>query len=121
MNDDYISRKDVLKALSGLLKDIKENQIGDGASPYLDGIWKGEQACAIEAILRIKKLAAADVKPVVRGKWDDQSVEAYRRCSECGCYIECNNPFLFGIGKCNFCPNCGADMRGEKGNDKENL
>ena len=114
--NDYIRKKDVLAALNGLLKDINENRIGDGASPYLDGIWKGEKACAIEAILRILKLPAEDVNPVVRGTWDDTSVASYRRCSECGCYIECRTPFLFGIGKNNYCPNCGADMRGEENN-----
>ena len=112
--NDYISRKDVLEALSGLLKDINDNQIGDGASPYLDGIWKGEKACVIEAALRIKKLPAEDVNPAVRGTWvihnelvknellDENEVYV---CSACRAQRTKR--------KYNFCPNCGADMRGE--------
>lgn len=111
--NDYISRKDVLAALSGFLKDIKENQIGDGASPYLDGIWKGEEACVIEAALRIKKLPATNVKPVVRGTWiihnglvknellDENEVYVCSACME-----------QRTKRKYNFCPYCGADMRG---------
>lgn len=111
---DYISKKDVLAALSGLLKDINDNQIGDGASPYLDGIWKGEKACVIEAALRIKKLPAEDVNPVVRGTWiihnglvknellDENEVYVCSACRE-----------QRTKRKYNFCPYCGADMRGE--------
>lgn len=45
-------------------------------------------------------IPAADVRPVVRGKWETDTCHVY--CSICGEYE--NN-------KSNFCPNCGADMR----------
>ena len=58
---------------------------------------------------RIKQLPAADVRPVVRGKWepvvaaneDGSPYQAGIRCSEC-CH--------FDVWEFNFCPNCGANM-----------
>ena len=52
---------------------------------------------------------AADVRPVVRGKWepvvaaneDGSPYQAGIRCSEC-CH--------FDVWEFNFCPNCGANM-----------
>ena len=54
----------------------------------------------------LKKLPAADVRPVVRGKWTlSGGSYAVVQCSEC------NSQFL--IWRTNFCPDCGADMREE--------
>lgn len=55
----------------------------------------------------IFELAAADVRPVVRGRWkrvDPRSTVVTFRCSECNYYAHMNAT--------NFCPNCGADMSG---------
>lgn len=123
---DYISRKDALAALSGLLKDIKEHPIGNGEDAYKDGFWEGEKACAIEAILRIKALPAEDVKPVVRGEWYDWNrYEAAQKvkldcdgnvtysafCSVCGDWLTASDEYAV---RGRFCPNCGADMREEE-------
>ena len=63
----------------------------------------------------IENAAEVDVRENRHGEWDDVSVSFYRKCSECGCCVEWDKrPFLFGDGEYNFCPNCGADMRGEK-------
>ena len=48
-------------------------------------------------------IPAADVRPVVRGKWIINGWSI--RCSEC----RYDMPFSVR----NFCPNCGADMREE--------
>ena len=56
---------------------------------------------AIQEALR--NLPAADVRPVVRGKWIRNGWSL--RCAECGYDM----PFSVR----NFCPNCGADMREE--------
>ena len=42
------------------------------------------------------------------GRWDDTLWE----CSECGC-LHRDNVFCIS-GDFNFCPNCGADMRGDE-------
>ena len=64
----------------------------------------------------INSIPAADVRPVVRGKWVDNKVAFYLGCSECGCYLEyAVDTFLDYGDHYNFCPNCGADMRAEEG------
>lgn len=43
------------------------------------------------------------------GEWIPQDeYEAYNKCSNCGIVIDNDFPIWR-----NFCPNCGADMRGE--------
>ena len=60
------------------------------------------RACEIDDVLNdVEDFPAADVRPVVRGKW-----KVYNNtyiCSSCG------QPVSFW--QSNFCPNCGADMR----------
>lgn len=53
---------------------------------------------------KIESIPAADVRPVVRGKWVDESIKGVRyHCSVC------QGRFDYTW---HFCPNCGADMRG---------
>lgn len=53
----------------------------------------------------------ADVKPVVRGEWIELGICYY--CSICN--GEVVNTDLLGYAQdFDFCPHCGADMRGEK-------
>lgn len=59
----------------------------------------------------LDEIPAADVRPVIRGKWvsaNEQSnggtVYCFSCCSECGRKTATNT---------DFCPNCGADMREE--------
>jgi len=56
------------------------------------------------------KYEAADMRPVVRGKWEHLTMDKHSQtCSACRTiyYNILDYPF-------NFCPNCGADMREEK-------
>ena len=65
--------------------------------------------------IAIRRIPAADVRPVVRGHYvgeydgyaDGNPVYDMWYCSECGCCFEewDEEPTY------NFCPNCGADMR----------
>lgn len=55
----------------------------------------------------IRKQPAADVRPIVRGEWENEPVyddplTPYSTCKNCGKYVMAWN----------FCPNCGADNRG---------
>ena len=66
----------------------------------------------------IRELPAADVAPVVHGRWIDGAEDFTcgnhnAECSICRCYVSwdgCDEDF-------NYCPNCGAKMDG--GNDSE--
>lgn len=81
--DDYISRESALKA------------IYTSTAPALE----------------VKAIPAADVKPVVHGKWMKQPKDfdlcgvEYFACDKCG--FECQLTY-------NFCPNCGCSMRDEE-------
>ncbi len=61
-------------------------------------------------IIRIRNIPAADVRPVVRGKWKHKpGHDGEWLCGVCNHDLE----FIDGrtMGMPNFCPNCGADMR----------
>lgn len=60
----------------------------------------------------VKSMVAADVAPVVHGRWKKNWHNSligheYEECSVCGCMISDTEKFW----DCNYCPNCGADMR----------
>ena len=53
----------------------------------------------------INSIPAADVRPVVRGEWEYNPGDNIPYCSEC---------MMPQDSECNFCPNCGANMRGDQ-------
>ena len=64
----------------------------------------------------LNSIPAADVRPVVRGKWELSDDLCWHTCSECGADIDVSVGLLCYVDNeevCthNFCPNCGADMR----------
>lgn len=54
-----------------------------------------------------------------KGKWEEREVSSEKvidewqsaRCSVCGKYH--TTPYMYYFDNFSFCPNCGADMRGE--------
>ena len=84
--DDYISRKAVMDA-------YEEEQRRNGP-------WRFETL--------IESVPAADVCPVVRGRWRWVGQDRWNDCYECS---QCGK---MNADNSNFCPNCGADMREEK-------
>ena len=90
--DDYISRAAIIRAVEG--------------NPFVTDSVKSFVRCSA------RNIPTADVRPVVKGKWlpaytqpDGGTVYCFSCCSECG-HKMATNP--------NYCPNCGADMRGEE-------
>lgn len=57
----------------------------------------------------IQRTPAADVAPVVHGRWIVSHDEF------CACSI-CKYPFYVGWNQANYCPNCGARMDGGNNN-----
>lgn len=90
-----------------------------------------EKQAALDAILReppdahypswyaakIKMLPAADVVPVVHGRWLHSGYTDHLEVVKCS---ECNHEaFAISLYVCdgNYCPNCGARMDGGADND----
>ena len=75
------------------------------------GLTKGEKAISLDTVGTIKTLPSAEPK---RGKW----IKTARwgrvyYCNQCRNYLDFDGVNA-GRGSTNFCPNCGADMRGEQ-------
>ncbi len=61
----------------------------------------------------LKKLPPADVRPVVRGRWEPRDLTFGRSIYECSnCKLGLFVPAFNGKPGYPYCPNCGADMRG---------
>ena len=79
------------------------------------------EAALNAAIEEIRAIPAADVRPVVRGKWIDMG--DFISCSMCNATRLKEFESDYGKAKrldarTNFCPNCGADMREENEDEK---
>ena len=101
---EYIEREAALNASKIVYIEYLELD-GEG---YEEG---GAEVIPVVFKKDIAVLPAADVKPVVRGEWitaKDKGDCCYR-CSECGFM---RDAYLLDVA--NFCPNCGADMRGKQ-------
>lgn len=70
-----------------------------------------------QAVQIVEDFPAADVVPVVKSKWADNRVAFYRGCPECGAFVRADLDEVFlrdfpsAVGRLNYCPNCGTDMR----------
>ena len=73
-----------------------------------------EYAYAAEQLL--DEIPAADVAPVVHGRWIED--HDYLKCPECGVMVKRDFTFL-NIGNWNYCPNCGAKMDGGVDNETD--
>ena len=72
----------------------------------------------LDAMAHLREAPTADVREVKRGTWQEKQVfdgnciEEWQssKCSVCGRYHTI--PYLYYFRDDNYCPNCGADMRG---------
>ena len=62
-----------------------------------------------KAIKNIPKDIIADVAPVRHGRWIEQEKYTFGTMYDCSI---CDNRILDNGHSWNYCPNCGADMRG---------
>lgn len=90
---------------------IKRDVVMNGimGAKWMDG-YDGAMAMEIAA-----SAPAADVAPVVHGRWDDSGRYTFPggstavRCTECGCALTVSE---FRLNNWNYCPVCGAKMDG---------
>ena len=105
---DADALKDVIQQHDYPLSD-KLNSIGNGM--FTPGIF--------QAIDQMPAVSIDDVRSV--GKWEQKEVFSLAettieqmqsaRCSSCGKYH--TTPFSYYFSKYNYCPNCGARMKGD--------
>lgn len=104
---DYIDR-------IALMEDVDASVVfsGRGASAELRG--------ARKIIDRILRAPAADVRPVVRGEWKEKEdcVCKWTECSVYGGFPPFDGSLAGSRYRSNFCPYCGADMRGEADDER---
>ncbi len=68
-----------------------------------------------EAVSTVEEFLAADVVPVVHGRWDDSGRYTFPggstavRCTNCGCALTESE---YRLNNWNYCPVCGAKMDG---------
>lgn len=82
----------------------------------IDATYNDEPWMLVDILSAINDMPTVDAKPVVHGTWLYNRINSpdFRICDKCGC------PYRISKieSKYNYCPNCGADMRERKDNDK---
>lgn len=95
--DDVIYRKDAI--------DAANKTVGK----FIPIMLVSEENALLDCVREINQLPSAQKK----GHWidanPDEPLDPRQTCSECG-----NTEILHSA---NYCPNCGADMRGEENNE----
>lgn len=102
MSKEYIDREEVIKIL-------EQYDLSSGSTL---GCHSGAIECAISAI---EMLPAADVAPVVHGRWIEKTAHdrrQYFECSNCGKQENKHTAIRGG-----FCWNCGAKMDKEEADE----
>lgn len=103
--DDLISRQAAINAIV----DCTNCKTADELRAYvtkhtLDNGWTGGFVDALDAVEDLP--SAQPERP--KGKWITQEFGSWAECSEC------HELYDIPMAYSNFCPNCGADMRGEQ-------
>ena len=105
-NGDCISREAALQFVFDACSECMET------CEEFDGIYADCHQCMLESVkLKLRDLPAADVRPNVRGRWENN------HCSACGMmpmgdelWEDCDFDQPRFEWFMNYCPNCGAEM-----------
>ena len=99
---DYISRDELRKHLADCM-----------TAEFFDSDMK---KAVVGIDVYVENMPSADVQPVKHGEWKINSDGYYPYCSVCGTVADQLTKHLT-----KYCPNCGARMDGDKGNNVRNL
>ena len=106
MKDDLISRQDAISEIDAWIQLATDNEADMAIKEFLSFLKE-----------RIESLPSAEPKT---GRWIKATgmmppeFHGHHCCSECGNFANMEPPFGNREDLGRFCPNCGADMRGEK-------
>ena len=108
-SDDLISRRAAIDAL-GEAPEVWMDTPEEFASLNQ---WEMD-VTAIEAVPSVERPKGHWESKEVLSNADGEVIEEWQsaRCSNCGRYH--TTPYMYYFNKYNYCPNCGADMRGEQ-------
>ena len=116
--DDLISRRAAIDALDEQIEQCNKALGSFDISPKDEYAIKVERASLEAYKEQLENMPSAEPK---RGKWiycEDSTadcVDGYR-CDQCGLFVpwDYQHKSIDYIKDYNFCPNCGADMRGKQ-------
>lgn len=107
--DDYISRKVAIAYIREQSEECQKafEELGGESGIYADAY--------NDLAEDFYSIPAADVAPVVHGRWDDSGRYTFPggstavRCTNCGCALTESE---YHLNNWNYCPVCGAKMDG---------
>ena len=110
-------------AIDALAKEMPSLTTPDGSGKFDHDIQIADEAF-VDCMQIINELPSAQPQRM-RGKWtygeDEYGIDGYH-CDKCGFFVpwDYTHKFIDFIKDYHFCPNCGADMRGEQdGSNKD--
>lgn len=104
---EYVSRQAVLDLIYEL-QNFYENEGKESEDFNSKMMYVGSLNALTAMEDGLSDIPAADVRPVVWGEWKHSESAGLYTCSVCGQYGTVHDALDY-----NFCPHCGADMRGK--------
>jgi len=101
---EYVRRADIINTFQIWRTDLTQQIEENIEFPHIRSDLKVCRTQLDDCIHAVQDIPAADVRPVVRGEWEYISFMTVK-CSNC-------KETFHELEGDNFCPNCGADMRG---------
>lgn len=117
---EYIEREAAINQIKEYASDVYGIDLDDANQFSGDSLAENYCEGLYEATELIDDMPAADVAPVVHGRWDDSGRYMFPgggtavRCTECGCALTVSE---YRLNNWNYCPNCGAKMDGGADHD----